>query len=255
MVNTALSLGGLVGVGLSGAFMYWQVGRYAAPQVPRTLFEERKEFIAYTVGLFAGIPLALPLLFYIDALGFGAILGAAIDLALLVAGTELAQWLLLRTVYFGQGESGAFYALGFRAGIGGLLCLAVVAQYLSGPALSALGIGVVLVQSLALVVVQVAASLLAVRGPPRLGRIGGSPFAGGLFALFGLFLLGLGSLIGSDPTSHAAGSLGGAAIAGLGGAWVFFRLREPVLGGLAPPRNPDEEAEEGRQSPYGRIAP
>lgn len=245
MVNSPLSIGGLLGVALSGAFMYWQVGRYAAPQVARTLFDERKEVFAYTAGLFSGIPLALPLLFYLDALGFGALPAAAIDLALLVAAAEVGQWALLRSRYFGEGESGAFYAIGWRAGVGGLLILALVAQYLSGPSVSAIGFGVVAVQSVAVLAVEVAAGLLSARGPARLSRLGGSPLAGGLFAAFGFFLIGVGSVI--DPASAALA----AAIAAAGAIWVFQRLERTVLGGLLPPRRPEGSPEE--PAPYARL--
>jgi hypothetical protein len=246
LVDAALSVGGLVGVGLSGGFMYWQVGRYAAPQVPRTLFDERKEVFAFTAGLFVGIPLTLPLLFYFVSLGFGALAAAAIDLALLVVGTEVAQFLLLRTLYFGSGESGAFYALGFRAGISGLLALAVVTQYLSQPSVSGLGFGVALAQSVAILTIEVAAALLAVKGPARLGRLGGSPVAGGLFTALGFALIGIGAL--ADPWT----ALFGAALAALIGAWVYRRVRGPVLAGLFPPRAPGEEDEDAEPSPYAR---
>ena len=248
MVNTALSIGGLVGVALSGGFVYWQVGRFAAPQVPRTLFDERKEFMAYTVGLFAGIPLALALIFYVDALGFGALIAAGIDLALLVVGAELAQWILLRTVYFGTGESGAFYALGLRAGIGGILALTIVTQYLSGTSITLPGLLVMLAQAVALLIIQVASGLLSVRSPARVERTGGSPLGRGLFATFGLVVLGLGILIG--PT----GALFGALIAAAGGVWVYQRLRDSVLGGLLPPRTRSEtEAEPLGSGAYRRL--
>jgi hypothetical protein len=253
VVDVPLSIGGLVGVGLSGGFVYWQIGAYAAPQVPRTLFDERKEFFAYTVGLFLGIPLALPLLFYLDALGFGALEAAGIDLALFVVGTEVAQWFLLRTVYFGTGESGAFYALGFRAGASGLFGLAVVTQYLSQPTATVFGFGVALVQAVALLAIEVAAALLSVRGPARLGRLGGSPLSGGIFAGVGLVMIGLGAISGNSV------ALVGAALAALIGVWVYQRLRGPVLAGLFPPRSPDDveddEDEERARSPYRRRTP
>jgi hypothetical protein len=249
VVNAALSLGALVGVALSGGFMYWQVGRYAAPQVPRSLFDERTEFFAYTAGLFVGIPLALFLVFYLIALANGALVSATIDAGAVIGGTELAQWLLLRTSYFGRAESAAFYALGLRSGIGGLLALAAVTEYFSTAPPSVLGIVLVLVQSVALVIVQVASALLSVRGPARLGHLGGSPLAGGLFSLVGLFLIGVGLLV------DAPSALLGATLAALGGAWVFRRLRDPVLGGLLPPALPrDVESGGGAEpTPYGRL--
>ncbi|HEV2317705.1 MAG TPA: hypothetical protein VGV89_09055 [Thermoplasmata archaeon] len=251
MVNSALGLGGLVGVALSGAFMYWQIGRYAAPQVPRTLFDERKEFIAYTAGLFVGIPLAVPLILYIVALQAAGLLAVLLSLGFLVGGGELAQWLLLRTLYFGSGESSPFYGLGIRAGMGGLLSLALV-TYAASTASGGFGAVAFLqafVESIAIIAVEAAAGLLSV--PARQGRLGGSPFASALFALLGFFLIGYGTLL--DPGEAIAA----AALAAVGGGWVFFRLRDAVLGGLLPPRAPDEEDDDSpdRSSPYGRITP
>ena len=54
MVVASLTLGAVVGVLLSGAFLYWEVGRYAEPQVPVTLFDERKELFAYTTACSSG---------------------------------------------------------------------------------------------------------------------------------------------------------------------------------------------------------
>lgn len=248
MVNEALSVGGLAGVLLSGAFMYWQVGRYAAPQVPRTLFDERKEVFAYTAGLFVGVPLALPLLFYLDALGFGALPAAAIDLALLVLGTEVAQWALLRTHYFGSGESGPFYALGFRAGISGLFALALVTQSLASASPSLLALIVAASQSAALLAVEVASGLLSVPGGRRRPVLGGSPVAGGLLGTVGLFLIGVGTVI--SPTGAVLGALA----AGVGGAWTYLRTRDSVLGGVRPPKLPrDPEEPEEERSPYAPL--
>jgi hypothetical protein len=111
-----------------------------------------------------------------------------------------------------------------------------------------LGVGTVLVQSGALLAIQVAGALLSVRAPSRQGRLGGSPLAGGLFGLFGYFLLGVGVLIGT------AGALLGALLALLGGGWVFARLRDPVLAGLVGPKPPDDE-ERALPSRYRRVPP
>ena len=93
---------------------------HAAPQSPgRARPDERKEMFAYTAGLFAGIPLAAVLLLLLTAFPQGLIGLVAIYLALLVGLTELGQWLLLRSVYFGSDGSGPFYAVGFRARSGG----------------------------------------------------------------------------------------------------------------------------------------
>ena len=64
VASLPLSLGALVGVGLSGGFVWWEVGRFAVPQVPVSLFDERRELIAYTAGLFVGVPLAVAFLLF-----------------------------------------------------------------------------------------------------------------------------------------------------------------------------------------------
>src|SRR5208283_3550709 len=76
MVVPSLTLGGLVGVALSGGFVYWEVGRYSTPQVPQTLFDERKEVTGYTVGLFVGVPLAVAYILFVDSMANGALPGA-----------------------------------------------------------------------------------------------------------------------------------------------------------------------------------
>jgi hypothetical protein len=58
VVVASLSLGAVAGVLLSAGFIWVEVGRYATPQVPETLFDERREIFAYTAGLFIGVPLA-----------------------------------------------------------------------------------------------------------------------------------------------------------------------------------------------------
>jgi hypothetical protein len=108
MVLPSLSIGAAVGVILSAGFVYVEVGRYATPQVPVTLFEERREIFAYTAGLFVGIPFAVVYLLYALAMVNGALPGALLFLGLLVGGTELAQWALLRSAYWGRTASSPF---------------------------------------------------------------------------------------------------------------------------------------------------
>ncbi len=257
MVVASLSLGALVGILLSGGFIYWEIGQYATPQVPETLFEERKVVFAYTAGLFVGVPLALPLLFYIVALSNTALPGAALFLALLVIGTELAQWGLLRTIYFGRSPPSPFYALGFRAGIGGVLVLALVTQYLSGPSITVLGIGVILLESLAIVLLEVAGTLLSLRAPAGSGRTGGGPISGGLIQVVGFFLVGFGALLGILYGTAAA------LIAIVGAYWVYSRLRGilrtiPPPGGSGGPKAPLPSTAYGRtndKSVSGQLKP
>ncbi|MFZ0891659.1 MAG: hypothetical protein WB778_05410 [Thermoplasmata archaeon] len=245
MVVASLSLGALVGILLSGGFIYWEIGNYATPQVPETLFEERKVVFAYTAGLFVGVPLALPLIFYITALSNDALPGAALFLAILVIGTEVAQWGLLRTVYFGRAPASPFYALGFRAGIGGVLVLALVTQYLSGFSITPLGIVVILLESLAIVLLEVAGTLLSLRAPAGSGRTGGGPISGGLIQVVGFFLVGFGALLGIVYGAAAA------LIAILGAYWIYFRIRGvlrtiPPPGGSSPPKAPLPKGSYGR---------
>ncbi|MGD0251040.1 MAG: hypothetical protein ABSB97_09195, partial [Thermoplasmata archaeon] len=170
-----LSLGALVGVLLSGGFVWWEVGRYATPQVPATLFDERRELFAYTAGLFVGVPLAITFVLFFDSMANGALIGALLFLGLLVVGAEVAQWALLRTRFWGPGESGPFYALGYRAAIGGIVALALVSQYFSLSSPTVDGIALVVLESVAVVALEVAGALLSVRARPGSGRTGGGP--------------------------------------------------------------------------------
>ncbi len=219
MVLPSLSIAAVVGVILSAGFVYVEVGGYATPQVPVTLFEERREIFAYTAGLFVGIPFAVAFLLYALAMVNGALPGALLFLLLLVGGTELAQWALLRSRYWGRTGSSPFYALGFRAAIGGIISLAIVAQYLGGPVLVWDGVLLVLLQSVAVVALEVTGALFSLPpgGPEE--RRGGGPLPAGIFAAVGFFLLGLGPLAGE------AGSFGGAGLALLGSLYLYRRLR------------------------------
>jgi hypothetical protein len=243
LVNIALSLGALVGVSLSGAFLYLEIGRYAAPQVPRSLFDERKELFAYTAGLFGGVLLALPWLLFMTALVNGGFVAAAIDLSLLVIGTEIGQWLLLRSRYFGSDAAGAFYALGFRAGVAGILILAVVTQYFGG-AISAGGIGLLLATSVAILVVQVAASLLSLTAAPQRPGLRGSSLSGAIMSGLGLLLIAIGWT--------AQGFVGAVAVvvAIVGGGGVYFRARRSILSKV---RAPGELALAKEPTAFGRV--
>ncbi len=246
MVYFPISLGGMIGVVLSAAFVYWEVGRFAAPQVPRSLFDEKRELLAYTAGLFVGIPLTLPFLFFLAALSNSALLGALLLLVFLVAGTELAQWVLLRTKYFGQGASAPFYALGFRAGIAGILVLALVAQYLVGPSITFAGVGLVLLQSVALILLQGAGALLSLRIPqPSHGSRGG-PWSGAILTSVGFFLIGFGSLY--DPLIGAVG----AGIAIVGAVFVYGRFRT-ILAKVPPPEGLRGRPKDDQVSRFGRT--
>jgi len=234
VVDLSLSLGALVGVLLSGGYVYVEIGRYATPQVPETLFDERREVFAYTAGLFVGIPLAVAFLLFLSAMSNGALPGAAIFLAALVGGTELAQWALLRSHYWGTGDSGPFYALGYRAGIAGIFALAIVAQYLAAASVTWHGVLLVLVESVAILVLEVGGALLSLPPSEAAGRKGGGPVPGAIFGAVGFFVLGIGALSGVANASAEAVTFAAVLVALLGGLLVYHRLR-PMLEAIAPP--------------------
>jgi len=237
MVVASLSIGALVGVVLSGGFVWLEVGRYAIPQVPVTLFDERKELFGYTAGLFVGVPLAIVAVLFFLSLANGALPGALLFLAALIAATEVAQWALLRTRFWGRSESGPFYALGYRAAIGGIIALAIVAEYLGGSTVTIAGVVLVLLDAIAIVGLEVAGALLSFRGgaPGEVRR--GGPVSGAIFGAVGFFLVGLGPLAGE------AAAFGGALIAMFGAGLVYRRLRPmlaavPAPGAGGPPPGP-----------------
>jgi len=246
MVVASLTLGAVVGVVLSGAFLWVEVGRYATPQVPVTLFDERKVLFAYTAGLFVEIPLAIAFILFEVAMASGALLSGLIFLALLVGGDEVAQWGLLRTQYWGREPARPFYALGYRAAIGGIISLALVSEYLSNPAITVDGTALVLLVSAAMVALQVAGSFLSLPPLEPGERVGGGVVSGALFSAVGFFLLGLGYL-GGEATGYV-----GALVALLGATLVYRRLR-PALGRVpAPSAGPKPAMPEGPLA-YGRT--
>lgn len=242
----ALSIGAFIGVGLSGGFVWWEIGRYATPQVPVTLFDERRELFAYTAGLFVGIPLAVAYVLFITSMESSALLGAILFLALLVGGGEVAQWALLRTRFWGRDESGPFYALGYRVAIAGIISLALVSEYVSLYGLSAVGIGLVLIDSIAVVALEAAGALLSVRARPGSGRVGGGPVSGAIFGAVGFFLLGLGAASGSTI------AFGAALVALLGAVLVYHRLR-PLLATIPAPGEEPRAAEPRQGTRYART--
>ncbi|MGA8710221.1 MAG: hypothetical protein WB786_03200 [Thermoplasmata archaeon] len=248
MVIASLTLGAIVGVVLSGAFLYFEVGRYAVPQVPVTLFDERKVLFAYTAGLFVGIPLAIAFILFELSMGNGALLSALLFLGLLVIGDEVAQWAVLRTKYWGSEPARPFYATGFRAAVGGIISLALVSQYLSNPTITVDGTALVVLESMAVVALQVAGSFLSLPPSTSRERVGGSAVAGGLFSTVGFFLLGIGYL-GGEATAYV-----GALVALLGALLVYRRLR-PILASVpAPSAGPKPPEPEGPLA-YGRTVP
>ncbi len=246
MVDVALSVASAVGVLLSGGFVLYEVGRFATPQVAESRFDERREIIAYTVGLFVGIPLALVLLFYLGAAAAGAWLGAFVYLGLFLALREVSEWGLLQTWYFGDGPSGPFYALGFRSAIGGILILAVLAVALGGPVPAPARLVVIALESAALLALEAMGALVSV---PRRYAGSGRDFSivravvlGGL----GYFLLAFGA--SSDPTVATF-----ALLIVLAAAVYFYRSHRRVLT-EAPPLS-GATAPRARPGRYDRVGP
>ncbi|MGB6500587.1 MAG: hypothetical protein WBG19_04190 [Thermoplasmata archaeon] len=246
MVVTSLTVGALVGILLSGGFVYWEVGRFAEPQVPVTRFDERKEMFAYTAGLFVGVPLAVAFVLYRLELASGDLIGGLALLAALVAGTEVAQLLLVRSRFW-AGVAGPFYALGYRAAIGGILSLALVATYLAAPFAIGIPTATVCITAIALVALEVAGALLSLRPDPTSGIRGGGPWSGALFGAFGFFLLGLGPIAGEVAALAAS-------LLVLAGAIVGYTRLRPYLDRITAPPPPESPAPPLPPSAYGRTA-
>jgi hypothetical protein len=252
IVNPGLTIGAVVGVLLSGGFVYGEIGRFAAPQVPETLFDERREIFAYTAGLFVGIPLALAFLFFLDSMANAALLGALIFLVALVVGTEVAQWALLRTHYWGTGESTPFYALGYRAGIAGIFALAIMAQYIAGPSVTWDGLTLALLECGAVLGLEITGALLSMPPSAKAGRRGGGPLPGALFMAVGFFILGIGALSGTVGAVNEATAFAAALLA-LGGAVLMYRRLRPMLASVPPPGGGSKPPTRTRPTAFGRT--
>ncbi|MCI4367653.1 MAG: hypothetical protein L3K08_07875 [Thermoplasmata archaeon] len=202
---------------------------------------------AYTGGLFVGVVLAIAYLLFLSSMAGGFVLAGLVEVAVLIGGTETAQWLLLRSVYFGTGTAGPFYALGFRAGIAGILILATVAQYLAGSTIALLGLVLVLVQGAAILTLEVGGALLSLRASGGSGRVGGGPVSGAIVGGVGFYFIGIGLFLGTIP-----GIIAAAAVAA-GMAAVYRRLRDPILARVKPP--PEKVTEEATDpvSTFGRT--
>jgi hypothetical protein len=221
-----LEVGGFVGVLLSAGFVYFEIGKFAAPQVPTSRFNESKAVAAYVVGLFVGVPLALVWIFFEVSVAGGNALSALIDVVLLVAAGEVAQTLLLRTHFFGSTSADPFYALAMRAGIGGLLTLGAISEYLTGVA-TPLGISYAATQSFALVMIQVTAGIRGQLPVPTSSSVLVHRLATFFLVLVLYALTAFGEFYG------AFYGLVGAALAIAGAAFLYWDARPTVL---APPR-------------------
>lgn len=226
MTTFGLEVGGILGVVLSAGYVYVEVGKFAAPQVPTSRFNESKVLAAYIVGLFVGIPIALLWIFFEVSIAGGSALSALIDVALLVLGGELAQTALLRTQFFGFTPATPFYSLSFRAGIGGLLVLGTITEYLVGTATPE-GIALAVAQSVALLLIQVTGGLRALLPVPTASSVLRQRLSSIFLQLVLYVLAVLGEYYG--PLY----GLAGAALAILGASFLYWDARPTVL---APPR-------------------
>jgi hypothetical protein len=248
VVVASLSLGAVAGVVLSAGFLWFEVGRYATPQVPVTVFDERKVLAGYTVGLFVGVPLAAAYVLLAASILNGAVFGIGLFLGGIVVGSEVAQRLLVRSGYWGRTPAAPFYAVSFRAGIGAILALAVVAGYLGAVATpTADGLAAALTAAVALVALEVAGGLLSIRRSAGAGTSGGA-VAGGIFGAVAFFLLGVG------PAAGVAGSLAAPLIV-LAGAVFAYRARRGILAEVPPPTGAVAPRRSDRPLAYGRTSP
>lgn len=248
MVYSPLAVGGFLGVLVSGAFVYWEVGRYAAPQVARSRFNESKALWAYTAGLFVGIPLAILFRLYVIAVAGGSLLfSGLIDIGLLVVATEAAQFVLARSRYFGVQDATPFYALSFRSAIAGILIVGEVAggleASLAGPSLA-----VIAAQSLALLAIQVTGALQSIPRSPVARQAGGGPLSGALIGVISYVVLALGYGIGSWGEVAAA-------LLVIGGLVPSYRrLRRRTLDEVLDAEGTAPEARKGPERPFDRQA-
>ena len=245
IVDNSLFLGAVAGVVASAGFVYVEIGRYAAPQVPRSLFDERRTFFGYTAGLFVGIVLLTAFLLFTTSLFVGGGLGAILFLAILVATLEIGQYLIGRSVYFGSDTALPFYVVSYRAGAAGLLGIGVVSDYLVAGSYSVVGLVANLILALAFVLLLAAAGIQSTPSGPRDARRPGSFGRGLLLELLGFLLVGLGPLGGDVGVLTAA-----VAVAG-GSAGLYLRRRDEVFGAVRPPAAgaPDDRPPVGR---FGR---
>jgi hypothetical protein len=246
MVYSPLAVGGFIGVLISGAFVYWEVGRYAAPQVPRSRFNEPRALWAYTAGLFVGIPLAILFRLYQVAVADGSLLfSGLIDTALLVAATEIAQLVLARSRYFGGQEPTPFYALSFRSGVAGILIVAEVAGGLS-LGFTGTGLAVIGAQSLALLAIEVTGALQSIPRSPLARQAGGGLLPGALVGVAAFVVLALGYGLGS------IGEVAAALLVVAGLVPAYRRLRRRTLDQVVDAEGSSPERRDGAERPFDR---
>jgi hypothetical protein len=217
-VAFALTIAAGVGIILTAVYVMWELGHFTTPSVAENRFDERREIFAYTAGLFIGIVLVVPFLFYLTYFSYGTLYPTLVYLVVVVILAEVAQWAVQRTHYWGHGPSFPFYALGLRAGFAGLLITGLVAQYLQG-SVTIEGATVVGLESLAILWLFVTSALLSLPADPVAGRTGGGPVSGGVILAVGLFLVGFNVFAGPLVGAVAA------VIALVGALYLYARLR------------------------------
>lgn len=93
----------------AGALLFLVLDRYAAPRVPKNLFDEKKVFLTFAVGIPLGIILGLIFLAYAESLcpcNNGDISAPSIYFLLFVLVAALLRRLLVRTKTFGGIQGG-----------------------------------------------------------------------------------------------------------------------------------------------------
>ncbi len=252
VVDLGLTVGALVGVLLSGGFVYAEIGRYATPQVPETLFDLTARSLCLYRRAVRGDPArdrVFP--FFLDGErgdpggrdlprrtrgGDGGRPVGAPSLALLGSRSE-------RPVLRAQLPCGYLW---------GIFALAIIAQYLAITTPTVDGILLVLIQSAAILALEVAGALLSLPPSTVAGRTGGGPVPGAIFRAVGFFILGVGALSGISMLADEEVAYAAALVALLGGIFVY-RLYRPC-----PPRSHDRAV--GRGLPLvdparGRLGP
>ncbi len=213
-----LTIAAGVGIILTAVYVMWEMGHYATPAVAENRFDERREIFAYTAGLFIGIVMVVPFLFYLTSFSYGTLFPTLLYLVAVVVLAEIAQWAVQGTQYWGHSPSFPFYAIGLRAGIAGLLITGLVAQFLQR-SVTIENTVVVGLESLALLWLFVTSALLSLPADPAAGRTGGGPISGGLILAVGLFLVGFNVFAGPLIGGFAA------LIALVGALYLYARLR------------------------------
>lgn len=112
-----------------GLLLFFVLDRYAAPRVPKSLFDEKKVFLTFAVGIPLGIVLGVIFLAYASSLTAGDLGGASLLLLVFVLAAALLRRILVLTKTFG-GVGGSdplvpVHAMSYGAVSGGTVALAL----------------------------------------------------------------------------------------------------------------------------------